>query len=327
MSAASGKKLSVFIAALNAGVACLVSFAPLTWLIGNSYRDPARTFAEDVNLSSYTELDPLYLIAALGAVTAYVFLFSSARIIAGANSRGIKLANQFAIAVWFAVSALNFLFAGEDLSWFKVDSYLLIWNSYYATLLVLTLISFAIWAALTWRWTGLETARTGLRYSSNGAIAILLLSIPGHVIASEGGGFLVGLGTFLATYFSIQVLIVIGVCGLWMRRHAPREEGAPDNMHEAASRYALRESVMLVSAAFFLLILSYSIYPFFYRDRFTVAMLGQNGFCVFAVCAVARGVKGYLLRASRPFWILGLYMLLAEVALLVAWKLVVPAVV
>lgn len=317
------KPFSPLLVALLAGVACVISYIPFAWIIGNSYRDPAITLSKEIELSVYSDFQPLWILSAIGMIAGYCFLACFARG-SGKGSRALRFGATVSTAFFLAALTLNFLFAADDIEWLKMPGYFPFGENHYITLIAFTFAWALLWHFVSRNWTAWEMSRRGLHLAASVAMAVLLVAVPGRVVALEGRGFLAGLGTFIAIFFSGQILLVLGICGLWIHRRSPREVSVPENMHAVASRNALRDSVILSSAAFFLLILAYSIYPLVYRDRFTVTILGQIGFCVCVCCAAARGIKGYLLRTSRPFWILGIYILLAELALLIVWKLILP---
>lgn len=314
------KPLHPVLTALLVGALSVLSHIPLLWVIDNSYRDPARVFEKEIDLSAFKDWDPIWLYSLLGAATACCFLVGAT----GTPSRARRLSSQIAAAVCFAASILNFLFAAEDLNWLKLPSSFPFGEAILVVLGMAVLLCLIPWILVTRKWSDADVFKYGLRYSANAAMAVLLLSIPGHIVANGYSGFLSGLGTFIAIYFSIEVLIVTATCGLWVRRYMPAS--VPRDMHAAWVWIALRESVMLASAAFFLFILAYAMHGFAYRERFTLALMGQIGFCVLGSCAAARGIAGYLMRESRPFWFLGLYLLLADLVVVVAWKLILPRV-
>lgn len=321
----SRKSFHPLLVALFAGVVCWISYPILEWVIGNSYSDPQAVMSAEFKFKNLFEEGLFGIFGAAGAVIVFLILTGASGALTRKRRPIPRIAALVGTAVCFAVNASNVIWVGEEFDLFK--RWFSIPTNFWIVFALLVLFAFVLWSVVSRWWTTWNVVVLGVRYAANSAMALLIIGIPAHIVAGERGGWFSGLGTFIAIYFSLQVLLVIGICGLWLRRSAPEMFLISEGMHAAAASYALRESVIVAAAAFFLLILSYAIYPLVSNDRFTVAMFGQVGFGVLATCAAARGIKGYLLRTSRPFWILGCYLLLAELAMVVAWKLVIPAVV
>jgi len=318
------RAFGILFATLITPLLSMLSFPVISWIFENSYQDPELVFAEGIDWSNLKNVEELWIFSGLTAVVVLFFLIHARRCVLNKLSGVTRALAAIATGIGFAASIINIIFIGEEMNWFEVSS--LADDMFLTTLGILSALCSGAWAILTRRWAAYDVFRYGVRYVANAAMLALLIAIPSHVIDVEDGGFLSGIGTAIAGYFSLQVLLVCGVCELWRYRFEPRDPLRPAVLQDLPARIALRESVMLASAAFFLFVLSYAMYGFAYRERFTVALLGQIGFCVLGSCAAARGIAGYLMRESRPLWFLGMYLLLADLVVVVAWKLILPRV-
>lgn len=309
----------IVFAALITPLLSALSFPVIAWIFGNSFHDPVRVFARPIDWENLKNVEELWIFCGvIGAVVAF-FLIHAQRCVLNKPSKITRALAVIAGGIGFAASIINLIFIAEEMNWIEVR---FTSDDRFLTLLTtLSLVCSGGWALLTRHWGAYDVFRFGIRYVANAALLALLIAIPSHMIDVERSGFLSGIGTAVAGYFSLQVLLVCGVCELWRHRYEPRDPLRSAVLQELPARNALRESALVSAAAYLLLFASYAVYPLAYNDRLKLANLGQISFFILALFGVARGVTGFLLAEDRPLSLLGLFVLQAELAVLVAAKL------
>jgi len=321
--AVTRKPFSPLLVALFAGVLCVGFNIPLLWFLRAPLTDPQETFLSAIDLRDMYGDPALWIIGAIFASSVFLTLFGMRRCMGEGRNQLGRLASQLGVAIPFAACVLNLFLICDEFHWPKSMYGGAAEIGIYKLPTGLTFFCFAIWVLVTRKWPDPLVLQRGLRYATNFAMLSMLISVPAHAIATSHQGWLAGISTHIALYSCAQTFLLLSLCNRYLRRYMPSATPVV-GMHAAASDLAVRESALFAGAAFLLMAIAYAIYSLVFWDRFTVALLGQLGFCVVASCATARGVSGLLLRESPPFWMIGAFVLLAELVVIVAWQLILP---